>query len=220
MVGPPSGATIRGEPTLLRKLQAAKKEAAWSPANSYKVGSTRMQDIAEEGGPDDRLERREEEVRMKELQSQKARIVAQMVPAQASRASSPFEDTENIPVSASEPAWGNRRVRVHEALPIGSMATNPLSGPPKVNGFDAAAETLCAAFDALAQHQLFRDPSDDVDLPEARVFIASWVDYCNKYDWAMRSPTGRLACTLMTAQRLSLPLINSPSLLVYCFHWS
>jgi hypothetical protein len=50
-----------------------------------------------------------------------------------------------------------------------------------VNGFDAAAETLCAAFDALAQHQLFRDPSDDVDLPEERVFIASWVDYCNKY---------------------------------------
>ncbi len=50
-----------------------------------------------------------------------------------------------------------------------------------MNGFDAAAETLCNAFDALAQHQLFRDPSDDVDLPEERVFIASWVDYCNKY---------------------------------------
>lgn len=50
-----------------------------------------------------------------------------------------------------------------------------------MNGFDAAAETLCAAFDALAQHQLFRDPSDDVNLPEERVFIASWVDYCNKY---------------------------------------
>jgi cell cycle serine/threonine-protein kinase CDC5/MSD2 len=50
-----------------------------------------------------------------------------------------------------------------------------------VNGFDAAAETLCAAFDALAQHQLFRDPSDDINLPEERVFIASWVDYCNKY---------------------------------------
>jgi hypothetical protein len=49
-----------------------------------------------------------------------------------------------------------------------------------VNGFDATAEMLCAAFDALAQHQLFRDPSDDVDLPE-RVFIASWVDCCNKY---------------------------------------
>jgi hypothetical protein len=62
-----------------------------------------------------------------------------------------------------------------------SNTTTPISGLPKVNGFDAAVETLCAAFDALAQHQLFRDPSNDVDLPEERVFIASWVDYCNKY---------------------------------------
>ena len=61
-----------------------------------------------------------------------------------------------------------------------SGATTPTSGL-KLNGFDAAAETLCAAFDALAQRQLFRDPSDDVNLSEERVFIASWVDYCNKY---------------------------------------
>jgi hypothetical protein len=118
MVGPAGGATIRGEPMLLCKLQAA-KEAARSPANANKVGS-RMQYIAEEGGPGDRFERREEEARMKELQSQKARIVAQMAPAQASRVSSPFEDIENIPISASEPARGDRRVRVREALPVGS----------------------------------------------------------------------------------------------------
>jgi hypothetical protein len=205
MVAPAGGTTIRGEPTLLRKLQAAKKEAARSPSKANKVGN-RLQEIAEEDGPGDGFERREEEVRMKELQSQKARIVAQMVPAQASRApESPFEDTENVPVSAPDPAQGERRVRVRtrEALPVvgeaaaytpyrrsggqelnvtlGSSSTTPISGPPKVNGFDAAAETLCAAFDALAQHQLFRDPSDDVDLPEERVFIASWVDYCNKY---------------------------------------
>jgi hypothetical protein len=117
MVGPAGGATIRGEPTLLRKLQAAKKEAARSPGKDNKVGS-RLQEIAEEGGPGDGFERREEEVRMKELQSQKARIVAQMVPVQASRVPSPFEDTENVPVSAPEPAQGERRVRVRtrEAL--------------------------------------------------------------------------------------------------------
>ncbi|KAN0127755.1 hypothetical protein V8E53_014415, partial [Lactarius tabidus] len=28
---------------------------------------------------------------------------------------------------------------------------------------------------------LFHDPSDDVDLPEERVLIAPWVDYCNEY---------------------------------------
>ena len=43
------------------------------------------------------------------------------------------------------------------------------------------AEMLCAAFNALGQHWLFRDLSDDVDLPKEQVFIASWVDYCNKY---------------------------------------
>ena len=63
----------------------------------------------------------------------------------------------------------------------GTTPITPTSGAPKVNGFDAAAETLCAAFDAFSQGLLFRDPSDDVDMPEERVFIASWVDYCNKY---------------------------------------
>ena len=66
----------------------------------------------------------------------------------------------------------------------GGAAITPTSATtptPKVNGFDAAAETLCTAFDAYSQGLLFRDPSDDVDLPEEHVFIASWVDYCNKY---------------------------------------
>ena len=76
-------------------------------------------------------------------------------------------------------------MRTKEALPAvgssSSSATTLTSGPPKVNRFDAAAGTLCSAFDVLAQHQLFRDPSDDIDPPEEQVFIASWVDYCNKY---------------------------------------
>ena len=66
----------------------------------------------------------------------------------------------------------------------GAADTTPTSATmptPKVNGFDATAETLCTAFDAYSQGLLFRDPSDDVDLPEERVFIASWVDYYNKY---------------------------------------
>jgi cell cycle serine/threonine-protein kinase CDC5/MSD2 len=54
-----------------------------------------------------------------------------------------------------------------------------------VNGFDAAAETCVLRLMHLRSHQLFLDPtwdpSDDVDLPEERVFIASWVDYCNNY---------------------------------------
>jgi hypothetical protein len=43
------------------------------------------------------------------------------------------------------------------------------SGAPKANGFDAAAEKLCTAFDASPQGLLFRDPSDDVDMRIRRV---------------------------------------------------
>ena len=125
MVAPAGGTTIRGEPTLLRKLQAAKKEAARSPAKANKLGN-RLQEIAEEGGLGDGFERREEEVRMKELHSQKARIVAQMVPVQATRApETPFEDTENVPVPASEPTQGERRVRVRKRV-VGKAAVCPL----------------------------------------------------------------------------------------------
>ena len=38
---------------------------------------------------------------------------------------------------------------------------------------------LCV--DVLAQGLLFCDPSDNVNLPEECMFIAFWVDYCNKY---------------------------------------
>jgi cell cycle serine/threonine-protein kinase CDC5/MSD2 len=61
------------------------------------------------------------------------------------------------------------------------MATTPTSAAPKVNRFDAATEILCTAFEAYSQGLLFRDPSYNVDLPEERVCIAPWVDYCNKY---------------------------------------
>ena len=100
--------TARGEPTLLRKLQATKKEAATAKllAKTLKAYS-RLQGISEEGGQG-------EEVRMmKELQSEKARIVAQMIPAQLrvppprSTTESPFENAENV-----TPAQGERRVRV------------------------------------------------------------------------------------------------------------
>ncbi|KAH9061716.1 kinase-like domain-containing protein [Lactarius deliciosus] len=187
MVAPGGVGVVRGEPTLLRKLQAAKKEAVKSPAKTQKA--TRLQGITEEGGA--AYEIQGEEARTKELQSQKARIVAQMVPAQVPRSAteSPFEDAENVPAPVLETAQGERRVRVRSKetqAVLGSsggavVATTPTPAAPKVNGFDAAAETLCAAFDAFSQGLLFRDPTDDVDMPEERVFIASWVDYCNKY---------------------------------------
>ena len=114
MVAPGGIGVPRGEPTLLRKLQAAKKEAAKSPAKSLKATS-KLQEITEEGVAGvAAYEKQGEEVRMmKELQSQKARIVAQMVPAQVPRSTeSPFEDAENVPAPAPESAQSERRVRV------------------------------------------------------------------------------------------------------------
>jgi cell cycle serine/threonine-protein kinase CDC5/MSD2 len=50
----------------------------------------------------------------------------------------------------------------------------------KPDGFDAAAQILTLAFDAKAQGKVFHDPRQD-SLGRERVFIVSWVDYCNKY---------------------------------------
>jgi cell cycle serine/threonine-protein kinase CDC5/MSD2 len=53
----------------------------------------------------------------------------------------------------------------------------------KINAFDAAAHVLGLAIDAKAAGKLFKDPRHDSHLPlhTERVFIVSWVDYCNKY---------------------------------------
>ena len=152
MVGPAGSGTICGGPTLLCKLQVA-KEAARSPANANKVGS-RLQDIAKEGGPGDRAERREEEVRMKELQSQQARIVAQMVPAQASRTFSPFEDTENIPISVSEDVHAliNHLINQDAGIIAGrQVLTDLIKG---LNSIAIPDTELCTLSCAIMCHQL------------------------------------------------------------------
>ncbi|KAN0135909.1 hypothetical protein V8E53_006361 [Lactarius tabidus] len=79
--------------------KAAKKEAASakSPVKTLKA-SSRLQGIMEEGGAA-AYEKQGEEMQMKELQGQKARIVAQIVPAQVlpqSTTEPPFEDAENV----------------------------------------------------------------------------------------------------------------------------
>ncbi len=72
-------------------------------------------------------------------------------------------------------------------LALGSSTTSvPSSGTPQPvasHGFDAFGATLAHAFACKAQGKLFRDPQLDVinPLPHEKVFIVSWVDYCNKY---------------------------------------
>ncbi|KAH9162498.1 hypothetical protein EDB89DRAFT_637338 [Lactarius sanguifluus] len=107
-------------------------------------------------------------MRMKELQGQNARIqvVAQMVGCRP-----------HVPLSLHS---GMRRMYLHQCRRP-HKGTTPTPAVRKVNEFDATAETFCVAFDAFSEGLLFRDPSDDVDIPEEHVFIASWVDYCHKY---------------------------------------
>lgn len=71
-------------------------------------------------------------------------------------------------------------------LPTASSSTAlaPEGGSEqKLNGFDAAAQMLGAAFEARAEGREFRRPDGSAwgDVEEERVFIVSWVDYCNKY---------------------------------------
>lgn len=55
-----------------------------------------------------------------------------------------------------------------------------VEGLLKLNGFDAAAQVLTSAFEAKAAGRVFHDYSN-TPLVEEKVFIVSWVDYCNKY---------------------------------------
>jgi cell cycle serine/threonine-protein kinase CDC5/MSD2 len=72
-----------------------------------------------------------------------------------------------------------------------SRSTIPLAAPSsepkyKINAFDAAAQVLTLAFEAKATGRVFKDPRANPrePLPAEKVFIVSWVDYCNKYGMA------------------------------------
>lgn len=162
------------ESSLLRKLQGAAPSAK-SPGRTR---GRRLQNIEEE---EDAVAQRglrikaEDESRKKELESQKARIVAQMVPGTASAANFPADELENLPPVSRKDTKSKAGDLIHQDQ---GLTSTPL---PKLNGFDAAAFTLSAAFEAKSAGKLFRSPKDDISIPDERVFIVSWVDYCNKY---------------------------------------
>jgi hypothetical protein len=96
------GTTTTRESPLLRRLQAAAKE---SPVRT-RVGKGLHGIQEEELGPGGK-DHSEEEVRNKELESQKARIVAQMVPA---RDEDNYTERENVPPVRKE-VKGKERAR-------------------------------------------------------------------------------------------------------------
>lgn len=165
------------ESPLFRKLQAAKD--AKSPLRNVRTARG-LQDIEEEDdAPRGTREKIHDQQRQKELESQKARIVAQMAPVTGTAAHHPDEDQENLPptrkdLKGKEPMRGERKENPVQDVHMESLQ-------PKLTGFDAALHILTQAFDAKATGRLFRDPRDDTTIPDERVFIVSWVDYCNKY---------------------------------------
>ncbi|KAI0791256.1 Pkinase-domain-containing protein [Abortiporus biennis] len=220
------------EQPLIRKLQQVARERerqqqveigkGQSPAKVARtVPSSKnlhgLHGIQEEEEEDERaLGKKEEEQRRKELESQKARIVAQMVPQHTGTGTVVSsnddevdyqrEEQENVPPEA----YGIRRIvpekekvrtkdreREHHhqasrqtagALPtsttsssVPSVPSNPSIPTLRPNSFDAAAQTLTYAFECRSAGKVFRDPRHDANLPPTKVFMASWVDYCNKY---------------------------------------
>lgn len=171
------GGNVRESP-LMRKLQASARPAS-SPLGPKSGARRGLHGIEEEQTEQEQRER----AKKKELEAMKARIVAQMAEKNETE-----DERENVP-----PPNVNKAVR----RPVEAKPSVPLPvslAPPSASkeghrlrsgltGFDAAAEVLTLAFDAMDRKKLFRDPRQNPQLPlmDAKVFVVSWVDYCNKY---------------------------------------
>ena len=166
------------ESPLFRKLQAA-KETKSSPLRTVRSARA-LGDIEEEDQevPRGTREKNFDLQRQKELESQKARIVAQMAPVTGHGANRAEDEQENVPPVRKEPKGKERARDERKDVPV---PESEVEMNPRMSGFDAAARTLTLAFDAKAMGKVFRDPREDACLPDERVFIVSWVDYCNKY---------------------------------------
>ncbi|KAG8843658.1 Cell cycle serine/threonine-protein kinase cdc5/MSD2, partial [Tulasnella sp. 330] len=242
-------AKISGSP-LKQQIGGAGVAYGGSPAKNGKGLATVEEQDEEEPAYQQKVAKveKEEKNRTRELESQKARIVAQMAPPQAAAMRQDVdgeEDRENVPPSERErdlrsengrevdreirrreragstaslaappstaripapPQKADRAVAppvtsTRPAQPLASalkktsrpesisMAGSSIAGPSstspatnvKLHGFEQVAETLTDAFEQKDKGHLFRNPADDSDMVPAKVFIVSWVDYCNKY---------------------------------------
>ena len=254
------GTNNNRESSLIRKLQAARLEqkAAKQKSPARPVAGKMPGALGDINEEVDEVEEVAAELRKKELESQKARIVAQMVPGE--NAGNLHEQENDPPVPDSPPRFkdkaktkGARGIREsretknikpparpstfepsllthasadllsHIALPTGSSSGSTAG----LTSFEAAAHTLTLAFEALSMGKLFRDPQQDRSLPEAKVFIVSWVDFSHKYGMGYALTDGSVgvryndstsiivspdkACVVYTnAFALSLIILQSP----------
>ncbi|KAJ7774335.1 kinase-like domain-containing protein [Mycena maculata] len=166
---------------LYRKLQAA---GAKSPLRNTATARRGLGDIIEEDGGEGKSKDKRKAKNETELESQKARIVVQMAPSEERE-----ERVKYAPESVKGHARTGAREQQENLPPIGtSRKTKNITVPPPPSTvkeapspFIATAETLTAAFSAYSLGQLFPVQAGERNLADERVFIVSWVDYCNKY---------------------------------------
>ncbi|KAG7085661.1 hypothetical protein E1B28_003206 [Marasmius oreades] len=179
----PAGNLINGgvkESPLFRKLQAA--STVPSPLGKSVARARTSVRGSEEGvdpQPTGPSWEKVQLMRRKELEAQKARIVAQMAPVREEERET---DDDLQPPEVVHPL--KKEVKRSSASVKENRIPGSISEPKvKMYGFDAVTHVLSLAFDAKAAGKLFKDPREDpsLPLPEEKVFIVSWVDYCNKY---------------------------------------
>ncbi|KAI0779065.1 kinase-like domain-containing protein [Irpex lacteus] len=165
VVGPMPTGMPRGEQPLIRKLQAAR-----SPRERVNMNGLRR---VEEEGREEEGEEKKEKSRKKELESQKARIVAQMMPSSAPTPTPvPEEDEEeNVPPSSSSAQSRDMKTKKSMAMKDNgaltpSSSSNTQGTTLKLNGFDAATCCLLTHLVSSQPFQLyFSMPSFTVRAP-------------------------------------------------------
>ncbi|KAF5368904.1 hypothetical protein D9758_002954 [Tetrapyrgos nigripes] len=165
------------ESTLYRKLQAVSAASTTNPsplrqsvtASRNQAYGKGVQPVAEE--MEDERWKKEQMTRRKELEAQKARIVAQMAPVREEEK----EDVEMLPVKKEMRKPSVKENRVPTQAPIAEPQA-------KINAFESVAHVLTLAFENRAQGRVFKDPRKErTPLTEEKLFIGAWVDYCNRY---------------------------------------
>lgn len=230
---------VGGRDNLFRKLQAVQRESPLGKRSLVRNADGTIEDRRSELGSSTRVrEPTEDDLKAKkELEAQKARIVAQMAPVREEEedAMDQDQDQDDIPQlkahrEAPKPKLSRHQTLERENVPPAhpglkaSSSMKPLRDPrlgqsslgssipgkvfsffidiltnisPKAtvstkslpavpaqpSGFETTAQVLSLAFDSMQAGKLFRDPRQDPSQPlyDERVFIVSWVDYCNKY---------------------------------------
>ncbi|KAJ6539139.1 kinase-like domain-containing protein [Mycena capillaripes] len=191
---PSTGSRANGGNGLYRQLQAA---GAKSPLRNATTARRGLGDIVEEDGgvvEGKQVKDKRKAKHETELESQKARIVVQMAPSEEKVEERVKYATESVKGYTTESVKGHARTSVKEQQenvpPLGASRKTrtvvkelapPLPIKEAPSPFIATADTLAAAFSAYSRGHTFPVQPAEHGLVDERVFIVSWVDYCNKY---------------------------------------